>query len=374
MPDFIPPFSLKRQHQALAPELTAALERVLASGQFTQGPECAALEQELAAWLGVPGLRAVACASGTDALHLALRAAGVGPGAVVVTTAFSFFATAGAVLLCGARPEFVDIDPVSLNLDPAALERRLRRGGVAAVLPVHLYGRLAEMGAIGAVAASAGVPVIEDAAQALGARRGPLVAGACGVAGCFSFYPTKNLGAAGEGGLVTTRDEETETRLRLLRVHGSRRRYEHELAGWNARMHELQAAVLRAKLPHLAAWNQRRRAIATLYDEQLRAVPGLTLPPIEAGDVFHQYVIRTPRRDALRQYLAGQGIGTEIYYPTPLHRQPALAQWAPPEGLPASERAAGEVLALPLFPELTDDEVLRVVAAITAHCSLATAH
>ncbi|HEY7838238.1 MAG TPA: DegT/DnrJ/EryC1/StrS family aminotransferase [Terriglobales bacterium] len=386
MSDLIPPFSLARQHQALAPELAAALERVLASGQFTQGRECAAFEQEVAAWLRAegmaPGVKAIVCASGTDALHLALRAAGAGPGDVVLTTPFTFFATAGAILLAGARPEFVDIDPETLNLDPALVEAALRqpRHGerVAAILPVHLFGRLAPMAEIAALAAAAGVAVIEDAAQALGSHRGSHWAGACGMAGCFSFYPTKNLGACGEGGMVTTSDPEMESRLRRLRVHGSRRRYQHELAGWNARMHEFQAAVLRAKLPHLASWNGRRRALAQLYHERLRALPEVALPEFEPGHVFHQYVIRirggAERRDALRQFLLERQIGTEIYYPTPLHLQPALAAYAPPGGLPAAERAAGEVLALPMFPELTDAEAARVADAVTAHCSLTTAH
>jgi len=386
MSDLIPPFSLARQHQALAPELAAALERVLASGQFTQGRECAAFEQEVAAWLRAqgmaPAVKAIVCASGTDALHLALRAAGAGSGDVVLTTPFTFFATAGAILLAGARPEFVDIDPETLNLDPALVEaalRRPRRGErVAAILPVHLFGRLAPMAEIGALAAAAGVAVIEDAAQALGSHRGSHWAGACGLAGCFSFYPTKNLGACGEGGMVTTSDPEMESRLRRLRVHGSHRRYEHELAGWNARMHEFQAAVLRVKLPHLASWNARRRALAQLYHERLRALPEVALPEFEPGHVFHQYVIRVRggagRRDGLRQFLLERQIGTEIYYPTPLHLQPALAAYAPPGGLPAAERAAGEVLALPMFPELTDAEAIRVADAVTAHCSLTTAH
>ena len=394
MSDLIPPFSLARQHQALAPELAAALERVLASGQFTQGRECAAFEQEVAAWLTaqgmLPAVKAIACASGTDALHLALRAAGIGPGDgagdgtrdVVLTTPFTFFATAGAILLAGARPEFVDIDPETLNLDPALVEAALRqpRHGkrVAAILPVHLFGRLAPMAEIGALAAAAGVAVIEDAAQALGSHRGSHWAGACGLAGCFSFYPTKNLGACGEGGMVTTSDPEMESRLRRLRVHGSHRRYQHELAGWNARMHEFQAAVLRAKLPHLASWNARRRALAQLYHERLRALPGVALPEFEPGHVFHQYVIRVrggaEHREALRQFLRERQIGTEIYYPTPLHQQTALAAYAPPGGLPAAERAAGEVLALPMFPELTDEEALRVADAVTAHFSWQAAH
>src|SRR5579875_1973845 len=331
----IPPFSLARQTEALSSELAPALLRVLASGRFAQGPECEALERELAAYLD-PGsapaarLRAVTCASGTDALHLALRAVGVRPGDTVLTTPFTFFATASAILLAGARPEFVDIDPATFNLDPHQLPAALARprtGRVAAILPVHLYGRVADMPAI--LAAAGGIPVLEDAAQAIGATLAGRPAGAWGAAGCFSFYPTKNLGAAGEGGLVTTRDAALEERLRLLRVHGSRRRYEHETLGWNARMHELQAAVLRAKLPHLAAWTARRRELAVAYDRRLRGLPGITLPGLDPGHVFHQYVLRCAQRDRLRQALQDQGIGTEVYYPIPLHQQPALRGCGP---------------------------------------------
>ena len=379
MPPPIPQFSLERQHRGLEAELGAAWARVAASGRYAQGPECAALETEIAAWMGAAGaptqgearLRAVVCSSGTDALHLALRAAGVAAGDVVLTTPFTFFATAGAILLAGARPESVDISPSSFNLDPAALEAALARhrsapgpaARLGAILPVHLYGRLAGMEAIGALAAAAGVPVIEDAAQALGAHRGGRPAGAWGAAAAFSFYPTKNLGALGEGGMVTTTDAGIEERLRLLRVHGSRRRYEHELAGWNGRMHELQAAALRAKLPHLDAWNRRRREIALLYRHHLNGVVE-QLPEIEPGHVFHQYVIRVPNRDAVRQKLLQRGIGAEVYYPIPLHRQPALRDFAPAAPLPEAERAAAEVLALPMFPELTDAEAARVAGAL----------
>ncbi len=266
MPDFIPAFSLARQAETVGAAVNQAVARVLASGRFAQGPECEAFEREVAAlFQGAPApVAALTCASGTDALHLALRAIGVGPGDVVLTTAFSFFATAGAILLAGARPEFVDIEPESFNLDPKALEQaldcplRAHEGRIAAILPVHLYGEVADMPAILAAAAPRGIPVVEDAAQAIGARRAGRAAGAWGAVAAFSFYPTKNLGAMGEGGLVTSHDPALLERLRLLRVHGSRQRYEHEILGWNARMHELQAAILRAKLPFLEGWNRRR--------------------------------------------------------------------------------------------------------------------
>jgi len=363
----IPAFSLQKQSQRIAPEVEAAVARVLASGRYAQGPECEAFESEIAAALG-GGLRALTCSSGTDALHLALRAVGVGAGDVVLTSPFTFFATAGAILLAGARPAFVDIDPESFNLSPAALEAALRRpcpGRLAAVMPVHLYGRVAEMADIAKLAGAAGVPVVEDAAQAIGARAAGRPAGAWGAAAAFSFYPTKNLGAMGEGGLVTCRDEAIQDRLRLLRVHGSRRRYEHETFGWNARMHELQAAILRAKLPHLEEWNLRRRAIAAGYAQRLAGVSEIALPALVPGHVFHQYVIRTPKRDELRQFLQQRGVGAEVYYPAPLHLQPALRQFA--DGpLPEAERAAREVLALPMFPELADAELDCVAEGIRA--------
>ncbi|MGH9394865.1 MAG: DegT/DnrJ/EryC1/StrS family aminotransferase [Terriglobales bacterium] len=363
----IPAFSLQQQSRHIASAVEAAVARVLASGRYAQGPECEALESELAAALG-GGLRTLTCSSGTDALHLALRAAGVGAGDVVLTTPFTFFATAGAILLAGARPEFVDIDPESFNLSPAALEAALARprtGRLAAVLPVHLYGRMADMPRLLALAGGAGVAVIEDAAQAIGAQLQGQAAGGWGALGCFSFYPTKNLGAMGEGGLVTTRDAALHDRLKLLRVHGSRRRYEHETLGWNARMHELQAAILRAKLPHLPEWNRRRRQIAAGYEERLAGVGQVKLPARTPDHVFHQYVIRTPRRDELRQHLQEHGVGSEIYYPQPLHQQPALRQLGHLP-LPEAERAAREVLALPMFPELGDGELDRVADGIGA--------
>jgi len=371
MPEFIPPFSLARQAEQLAGEVQAAVSRVLASGRYAQGPECAAFEQEVASLLGGKPLAALTCSSGTDALHLALRAVGVGPGDVVLTSAFTFFATAGAILLAGATPEFVDIEPESFNLDPSALARALarpRRERIAAIVPVHLYGRVAAMPAIMELANAGGIPVVEDAAQAIGAALDARTAGSWGAVGCFSFYPTKNLGAMGEGGLVTTCDPEILDRLTLLRVHGSRKRYEHETMGWNARMHELQAAILRAKLPHLAGWNARRRAIAAAYNQQLAGVKEITLPSLNEGHVFHQYVIRAPRREAARAFLQEHGIGTEVYYPIPLHQQPVLRRYAG-AALPEAERAAREVLALPMFPELSDAEVERVTGALRSFYS-----
>lgn len=373
MAEFIPPFSLARQATTVGPAVAAAVERVLASGRYVQGPECAAFEAEVAAAeLGGPPTAAVTCSSGTDALHLALRAVGVGSGDVVLTTAFSFFATAGAILLAGARPEFVDIDPVSFNLDPAALRAALekkRTGRVAAILPVHLYGRVADMPAILALAGKQGVPVVEDAAQALGSALDGQPAGTWGAAASFSFYPTKNLGALGEGGLVSARDAQILDRLRLLRAHGSRKRYEHETMGWNGRMHELQAAILRAKLPHLRGWIAERRRVAEQYEAGLRGLKRVTLPERVAGHGFHQYVIRVPERDRVRKALLEAQVGTEVYYPIPLHQQPALRAYAPAGPLPQAECASREVLALPMYPELTAAEIEHVVAAVRGCCA-----
>ncbi|HEY7855126.1 MAG TPA: DegT/DnrJ/EryC1/StrS family aminotransferase [Terriglobales bacterium] len=349
MPEFIPPFSLDRQNAALAAEVEAAALRVLRSGRYAQGPECEAFEREIAPWVG--GARAVTCSSGTDALHLALRAVGVAAGDVVLTTPFTFFATAGAILLAGAVPEFVDIDAGTFNLSPKALSEALARPRtrrIGAIIAVHLYGRLADMPAI--LKSAGDIPVVEDAAQAIGASLVGRPAGAWGAAAAFSFYPTKNLGAMGEGGLVTTMRPEVEAKLRLLRAHGSPRRYAHDILGWNGRMHELQAAILRVKLPHLAGWNQRRAQIAAEY--------GLT--PVVAGHIYHQYVIRSSRRDALRDHMRELQVGSEVYYPTPLDCQPALAAYGNGAPCPESLRASQEVVALPMFPELSVDEVRRV--------------
>ncbi|MGH9540656.1 MAG: DegT/DnrJ/EryC1/StrS family aminotransferase [Terriglobales bacterium] len=375
MAESIPQFTLARQHAVLQRELEDAARRVLVSGRYVQGPEVAALEAELSVALGLPHV--VACANGTDALHLALRAVGIGPGDVVLTTPFTFFATIGAVLLTGARVEFADIDSATFLLDPAALAaalRRPRRERLAALLPVHLYGRMAAMPAILELAAAAGVPVVEDAAQAIGARLaapgGAIAAGGWGACGAISFYPTKNLGGCGEAGCVVTGDAALAERLRELRSHGSPRRYLHDRLGWNARMDELQAALLRVKLPHLAAWNDKRRALAAAYDAALAAAGcPLVLPARSPDHVFHQYTVRAPRRDELRAFLQAEGIGAEVYYPIAAHRQPALAG-ASFSGLPHAERAAAEVLSLPMFPELAAAEIERVAAAVARFYSL----
>jgi dTDP-4-amino-4,6-dideoxygalactose transaminase len=367
---------LQRQYQQIREEVLAAVERVCSSQQYILGAEVETLEREIAAFAGASA--AVGCASGTDALWLALVAAGVQPGDAVVTTSFSFFASASAIVRAGARPVLVDVDSETLNLSPECVKARLRAGGsykIRALLPVHLYGQCADMDALQQIADDFQLSIVEDAAQAIGAKwRGRRV-GSLGAAATFSFYPTKNLSAYGDAGMVTTSDLNLAEHMRNLRNHGSPRRYHHEEFGWNCRMDAIQAAILRVKLPHLEIWNQQRRQRAATYD-RLLADAGLAskrfdspVKPLKtsphAFHVFHQYVIRAQRRDELRKFLGDRNIGTEIYYPIPLHLQPCFAYLGYGTGdLPESERAAAEVLALPMFPELTEPEQKCVVHTI----------
>jgi dTDP-4-amino-4,6-dideoxygalactose transaminase len=373
--DAVPLLDLERQYRQIREQVLAAVERVCASQQFILGNEVESLEREIAAFTGATA--AVGCASGTDALWLALAAAGVGPGNAVITTAFSFFASASSIVRAGATPVLVDVVPGTLNLDPAQVRARLSSGGsrIAAILPVHLYGQCVDMDAFDGISREFEVPVVEDAAQAIGAAWRDRRAGALGVTAAFSFYPTKNLSAYGDAGLVTTRDPEMAEHMRRLRNHGSPRRYYHEEIGWNARMDAIQAAILRVKLPFVEGWNQQRRERAAKYDSLLAEAGLLSQQdgaPIQlperaaaAHHVFHQYVVRAQRRDDLRKFLSDRRIGTEIYYPIPLHLQPCFAYLGYREGdLPESERAAREVLALPMFPELTEDEQRWVVESI----------
>lgn len=366
----IPLLDLRAQYASIRAEVEEAVRRVLESQQCILGPDVAALEDEIAAYCGVK--HAIGCGSGTDALLLALRALDIGPGDEVLTTPFTFFATAGAIANVGATPVFADIDPVTFNLDPAAARAVLeRRPRIRAILPVHLYGLCADMDEFLAMAAGRGIPVIEDAAQAIGAEYRGRRAGSIGAIGCFSFFPTKNLGGAGEGGILTTNDDRLADRLRALRVHGSRTRYYHDEVGTNSRLDTLQAAILRVKLRRLEEWTARRIAHAGLYTRTLgelgAPVQPPQLPPYPARHVYHQYVIRAPRRDALREWLARQGIASEIYYPLPLHRQQCFLRLGYAEGvLPRSEQAAREVLALPIYPELEPAQIVRVCRAIQA--------
>jgi len=383
----VPQLDLQAQYASLREEVQAALARVCESQRFILGPEGQALERELAGRCGVG--HAIGCASGSDALLLSLVALGVEPGDEVITVPFSFFATAGSVARLGARAVFVDIEPASFCLDPQQLERHLQsleaeqRRRTRAVIAVHLYGQAADMQAIIALADRYDLPVIEDAAQALGAEADGRQVGSLGRMGCFSFYPTKNLGAYGDAGLVTTDDPALADRLRALRQHGcTHEKYHHELLGWNSRLDELQAAVLRVKLRHLDEWNQARQACANRYDQLLveaaLAAVGNTYPekdhPVVApshaegrGHIFHQYVIRAARRGELQAYLRENGVGTEVYYPVPLHLQKCFQSWGGrPGDYPESERAAAEALALPLYPELTPEMQQYVVAQLAA--------
>lgn len=366
----IPLLDLAALHAEIRDELQEALLRVADSGRYVLGEEVSALEQEVAAYS--EARHAVGCASGSDALYLALRALGVGPGDRVLTSPFTFFATAGAISRAGATPVFADIDPATFNLDAERLGEALaRHAPVRAVIPVHLYGGSADMDPILEAARAHGCAVIEDGAQAIGAEYKGRRVNALGEAGCLSFFPSKNLGALGEGGMVLTNDAGFAETLRLLRVHGSRDKYRHELIGINSRLDALQAALLRVKFRHLDGWTARRQRNAALYRDLLggRDLP-VALPepaPYQSRHVFNQFVIRCAERDRLRAYLAEHGVGTEVYYPIPLHLQPCYRDLGYREGeLPESERAAREVLALPVHPALRRDQIERVAGLIAA--------
>jgi dTDP-4-amino-4,6-dideoxygalactose transaminase len=365
----VPLLDMSRQYEPLREAIRAAIDRVCESGRFVLGPDCEQFEQAVAAYTGAR--HAIACASGSDALLLALMALKIGPGDEVILPSYTFFATAGAVWRLGATPVFVDIDPLTFNLDPRAIAARAT-GATKVILPVHLFGQCADMEEICAVAEKLNVPVIEDAAQAIGAGYRNRSAGTLGDMACFSFYPTKNLGGFGDGGMLTTNSDELAARLRLYRVHGMEPRYYHKVVGINSRLDSIQAAVLQVKLPHLNRWAQLRRANAEQYHE-LFADSGLdsvlTLPITAAGctHVWNQYVIRVPdgRRDVLRAHLASAKIGSEIYYPLSLHQQECFRSLGyGPDSLPESERAARETLALPIFPELRVLEQRAVVNRI----------
>lgn len=365
----VPLLDVQRQHEPIRQEISAAIARVCDSGRFVLGPDCEVLERALAEYCQVP--HGVACASGSDALLLALMAYGIGPGDEVLMPSYTFFATASAAWRLGAKPVFVDIEPTTFNLDVRQLEA-LITPATKAILPVHLFGQCADMEAIGQIAAAHGLPVIEDACQAIGAEWAGQRAGSLGDIGCFSFYPTKNLGGFGDGGFLSTTNTELAERLRLLRAHGMQPRYYHHVVGINSRLDTLQAAVLNVKLKYLETWTAGRVLNAQRYSElfaEARLSDSITLPATNRNcrHVWNQYVIRIGggRRDALRAFLAEQKIGTEIYYPVPLHQQACFQQLRYAAGsLPESERAAQETLALPIFAELTAAEQRTVVQAI----------
>lgn len=364
----VPLLDLKAQYGPIRDEIRAAIDRVCDAQHFILGPEVQALEEETAKYCG--SKFAVGVSSGTDALLAALIAAGVGPGDEVITTPYSFFATAGAVARLGAKPVFADIERKSFNLDPRQVEARVT-AKTKAILPVHLYGRCADLEALGVLAAQRNVVLIEDAAQAIGATDAEgRLAGTVGAMGCFSFFPSKNLGAFGDGGLVTTNDAALAELVRVLRVHGSKPKYYHKIVGGNFRLDALQAAVLRVKLKHLPAWTAGRRANADRY-RRLFGEAGLSgkvvLPLDVPGHIYNQFVIQTAHRDMLQAHLTERKIGTEIYYPVPLHLQECFRGLGYTRGdLPVSEEMAATTLALPIYPELTEAQQRAVVEAIAA--------
>jgi dTDP-4-amino-4,6-dideoxygalactose transaminase len=371
----VPLLDLSAQNGPLEGEITRAIARVVASQRFILGPDVEAFEREMCAMLDVD--HAVAVSSGTDALTVALMALGVGPGDEVITPTYSFFATAGCVARLGATPVFVDIDPATFNLDVGQVERALSPR-TKAMVPVHLFGLAADMDPLMAVAGRAGVAVVEDAAQAIGARYRGRQVGAFGAAACFSFFPSKNLGAFGDAGLVTTNDAALAAEFRLLRNHGAEPKYYHSRIGGNFRMDTMQAAVLRVKAPHLATWTDARRRNADRYRSlfDARGLGGRVEMPVEPEGythIYNQFVIRTVKRDELRSHLNERRIGNEVYYPVPFHRQECFLHVASATGaFPVADRAAATSLAIPIYGELSLDQQATVVDAIAAFCETAS--
>lgn len=381
----VPLLDLKAQYAGIRHEVRAVVDQVLESQRFILGPHVEALEREMARFCGAS--HAVGVASGTDALLLSLKAVGVGPDSAVVTVPYTFFATAGAIVNLGARPLFVDIEEAGFNMDPGCLlsflkdecsfNRTARRlvhkasnREVRAILPVHLYGQCADMREILEIAGSFHLPVVEDSCQALGANYDGHAAGTIGACGCISFFPSKNLGGAGDGGMVVTNNEEIASRVRLLRTHGGVRRYYHSVVGYNSRLDELQAAILRVKLGHLAEWNEGRRRNAAAYEADFSAA-GLSehvrTPPVlpDRDHIYHQYVIRCRRRDELKAHLAAREIGTEVYYPVSLHEQECFGYLGYRQAdFPHARKAAQETLALPVYAELSGEQRSHVVSSI----------
>ncbi len=357
-------FDLTGQYAAIGSEIRAAVERVLASQQLVLGQEGAALEKELAAFCGVS--HGIGLASGTDALILALRACNVYAGDEVLIPTLTFVATGSAVSALGARPVFADVDRATLNLDPADVRRRITPK-TKAIIAVHLHGLAADMDPLREIARERNIPVIEDNAQAIGATYKGRRTGSLGDIACISFYPTKNLGAAGDGGMIVTNSAEVDARIRTLRNHGQASRYISTEPGWNSRLDEIQAAILRVKLRHLPDWQRARQANAAKYSNLLQGIPGIRTPQIPEGyeHVFHQYTIGSNRRDALQKFLADRKIGSTIYYPVPLHLQPLYANLGhKPGDFPNAEHLAGEILSLPMYPELPEEKIQRVASAI----------
>ena len=362
----IPMVDLKVQYRQIKAEIEQDLHRVLEEAHFILGPNVHAFEEEAASYLGAR--YAIGCASGTDALQLALAAAGIGTGDEVITTPFTFIAAAEAICYLGARPVFVDIDPHTFNMDAKLIEAAIT-GRTRAILPVHLFGQPVDMEPLLELARHHDLRVIEDCAQSFGASISGRQTGTLGDAGCFSFFPSKNLGCFGDGGMITTDSQELAERLKMLRNHGSEQRYHHSIIGYNSRLDEIQAVILRAKLKRITAYNEGRRGAAHTYTERLAELPGIT-PPHEDGrgiHVYHQYTLLTPQRDAIMQALSDAGISSAIYYPIPLHRQEVFAQQYRHLSLPVSESVAERCLSLPIYPELESEQIHAIVDVIKAH-------
>ncbi len=364
----IPMVDLKTQYRQIQAEIEQGLHQVLDDAHFILGPNVQAFEREAADYLGTK--HAISCASGTDALHLALAAAGIGAGDEVITSPFTFIATAEAICYLGAKPVFVDIDPHTFNLDLNQVEAAITVN-TRAILPVHLFGQPVDMPAVMKIAERHGLSVIEDCAQSFGATIEGRQTGAFGSAGCFSFFPSKNLGCFGDGGMVTTHSEALAEKVKVLRNHGSKRQYRHSVIGYNSRLDEIQAVVLRAKLKRISAYNEGRRAAAHLYTRLLTGLPGIT-PPAEDGKgihVYHQYTLLTANRDTIMTGLRNAGISSAIYYPIPLHRQEVFAARYRDVSLPVCESVAQRCLSLPIYPELESGQIQTIVEVIKAHAA-----
>lgn len=352
----VPLLDLHRQYTSIESEIDEAIRKVLAHGKFIMGPEVKELESELASYCGAR--QGIGVASGTDALLLSLKALGIGPGDDVLTSTFTFFATAGVISRLGARPVFADIDPRTFNIDPAGMDRCIT-SKTKAIIPVHLYGQIAEMDEIQTIADKRGIPIIEDAAQAIGSKHKNKRPGAFGKTACYSFFPSKNLGAYGDGGFITTDDDELADQLRRLRVHGADPKYYHSVVGYNSRLDTIQAAILRVKLKYLPSWHEKRREKALRYNKLFKDVGQIRTPFVHDYNyhIYHQYTLIAESRDELKKFLKEREIGLDTYYPVPLHLQECYKDLAYKKGdFPVAEELAGKVISLPIFPELTEAE------------------
>lgn len=361
----IPMLDLSEQYQTIKKDVFTELDNVMSSSQFILGNNVKKLESDVAKLSKVE--HGIGVANGSDAIHIALQAAGVGEGDEVITTAFTFFATGGAIVRANAKPVYVDINPITFNIDPSKVEEAITNK-TKAIIAVHLYGQMADMKCLRAIAEKHNLKIIEDAAQAIGAKQDGKTVGELGTAATYSFFPTKNLGAYGDAGMLVTSNDEIAENARIIRVHGSKPKYYHHMLGYNSRLDELQAAILNVKLPHLSKWTEQRRVNAAYYTDQLAKVADYVTPPTEDEGyyhVYHQYTLRVKRRDELQEFLKQQGIATMIYYPVPLHLQPVFAYLGYKEGdLPITEQATKEALSLPMFPELKKEQQDYIISKI----------